>query len=85
MALPFLSVIVVKYIALVAAMIEGHSCSGAISVRKCASCNLDLKLDIHLLQKGDHEITIAHTLQVPEIAVHTILKNAQETETKALN
>jgi hypothetical protein len=80
-----LSVIVVKYIAFVASMSEGHSCSGAVFVRKCTSCKLNLKLDIHLLQKGEHKITIAHPLQVLETTVHTILKNAQETETEALN
>jgi hypothetical protein len=36
-------------------------------------------------QRGKHVTDIACALQIPEMTIHTILKSAQETETKALN
>jgi hypothetical protein len=82
----FLMIVLKIYFALVAAMSEEHSCSGAISKRKHARYSLDVKLDIiSCKQRGEHVIDIAHAFQMPEMAIHTILKSIQEIETKALN
>jgi hypothetical protein len=48
--------------------------------------NLGVKLEIiHHKQRGKHVTGTACVLQIPEMTIRTISKNAQETETKALN
>jgi hypothetical protein len=67
-------------------MSEKRSFSSAISKRMRTGCNLDVKLDvIHHKQRGERVIDIARALQIPEMTIHTILKSAQEIETKDLN
>jgi hypothetical protein len=67
-------------------MHENHSTSGAVSKRKQSTCNFNVILDIfHHKQTGECARDIACVLQIPEMMIHTILKNVQETETKALN
>jgi hypothetical protein len=36
-------------------------------------------------KRGEHAIDTAHTAHIPEMMIHTVLKSAQEIETKALN
>jgi hypothetical protein len=67
-------------------MSEEGGCSDDISKRKHTSYNLDMKLDVNSgKQKGKFAMDIACALQIPLMMIHTILRNADEIETKALN
>jgi hypothetical protein len=76
---------VLKRTVLVRVLSEEPNCSGAISKRKHTSYNLAGKLDIiHHKSREQHTIDTACALQIP-VTIHTILNNAQEIETGALN
>jgi hypothetical protein len=64
-------------------MRKEHSCISAISNRKRTSHYLNVKLNICDKQWDECATDIAHAIQIHEMMIHTILKSAQETETKA--
>lgn len=75
-----------KCVISVTAVCAKLSVSRTVFNRRCTSHNLGVKLDvIACKQRGDCAIDIARAVQTPKSVVHSVLNDAQATETKDLN